>query len=65
MSRGLYAVSSLWHFDIDEASVGEFISGDPVRLGFFIVNRSMILLDEERRQGRDLTVDWSDIAQWL
>jgi len=54
-------VRDMYHFNIDELTVREFVSGEPVRLNYFIANRSEILFDESRRQGNDLIVDWSVI----
>lgn len=51
--RDLYGVEE------KDVTVTVFDAGAPVRLNYFVANRTALTLDEETRQGKKLTVDWT------
>ena len=51
--RDLYGVEE------KDVIVTVFDAGAPVRLNYFVANRTALTLDEETRQGKELTVDWT------
>ena len=52
------ALIDLYNVDLDEVTVTEFAQSNPVRVNFFVQNRSGLVFDRKYLGDSDLTVDW-------
>lgn len=53
------AFRDMFNVELTEVAQDTFVSGAPVNLNFFVVNRSGFDLDESVSQGKDLSVSWT------